>query len=121
MVLFDRLRALLSRVMPDPGADPNSLWIYVQCARCGESIRARIDLRNEPSLAEDDAGYVVRKGLSGSGANRCFQAIEVTLRLDSSRQHILESQVSGGRLISAHEFEEALRRRPGADREEPPA
>jgi len=67
----------------------------VQCERCNEGIEGRVNLSNDLSL-DDEGGYLVRKVLMGSG--RCFQQIEVTLKFDSSRQ-LLDTQVSGGKLI----------------------
>lgn len=87
------------------GGDPNAYWIYAQCRRCGEPLKARVNLLNEPSEADEGDGWIVRKGLVGSGANRCFQTVEVTLKFDSKKQNILESEVVGGRLLTAQEYE----------------
>lgn len=86
------------------GADPNAYWIYAQCRRCGEPLKARINLLNEPSEADEGEGWIVRKGLVGSGANRCFQTVEVTLKFDSKKQNIIESEVVGGRLLTSQEY-----------------
>ncbi|MEJ5197951.1 MAG: hypothetical protein WHX53_03420 [Anaerolineae bacterium] len=87
------------------GDDPHSYWIYARCQRCGEPLKARINLMNDLSEAEDGEGWIVRKGLVGSGANRCFQTVEVTLRFDSRKQNVLESEVVGGKLLTAEEYE----------------
>lgn len=87
------------------GADPNAYWIYAQCRRCGEPLKARVNLLNEPSEADEGDGWIVRKGLVGSGANRCFQTVEVMLKFDSKKQNILESEVVGGKLLTAQEYE----------------
>jgi hypothetical protein len=79
--------------------------IYVQCGRCGEPIQGRIDLRNEPSLADDGESWIVRKGLIGSGTRRCYQTIEVTLTFDAEKREVLASEVSGGKLITEEEYE----------------
>jgi hypothetical protein len=80
-------------------------WIYVRCRRCGEPLRGRVDLRNEPSLADDGETWIVRKGLIGSGLNRCYQVTEVTLTFDAAKQHVLEGKAVGGELISKEEYE----------------
>jgi hypothetical protein len=80
-------------------------WIYARCLRCGEPLLGRVDLRNEPSLADDGESWIVRKGLIGSGQNRCYQVVEVTLTFDAARQHVLESKARGGELISKEEYE----------------
>jgi hypothetical protein len=65
-----------------PG-DVNTYWIYAKCRRCGEPLRGRVNLANDPSLDDDGVTWVVRKGLIGSGANRCFQSVEVMLKFDA--------------------------------------
>ncbi|PWB73745.1 MAG: hypothetical protein C3F07_09245 [Anaerolineales bacterium] len=70
----------------------------VKCNRCGEIIEGRIDLDNDLSLDDEGEGYQVRKGLIGSGDNRCFQQIKVELTFDSNRQ-VLERQITGGTFV----------------------
>ena len=72
--------------------------INVKCKRCGEIIEGRIDLDNDLSLNDEGNGYIVRKGLIGSGNNRCFQQIEVELTFNSSRQ-LLEKSIQGGTFV----------------------
>ena len=86
------------------GGDADACWIYVQCGRCGEPIRGRVDLINEPSLADDGVTWIVRKGLIGSGARRCYQTVEVTLTFDAQKRHVLESEVRGGKIITEEEY-----------------
>ena len=85
--------------------DPNAYWIYAQCRRCGEPLRSRVNLANDPSLDDDGSFWIVRKGLVGSGANRCFQTIEVTLKFDAKKQNVIESEAVGGKLITADEYQ----------------
>lgn len=78
-----------------------SAWFYVRCRRCGEVIRVRVDMRNDPS-ADDDGQHVVRKTLVG-GARRCFARLEMTLTFDANRR--LQSQeVTGGDFVSADDY-----------------
>ncbi len=78
-------------------------WIHVQCKKCGEPLRARIDLRNDPSL-EDDGTWRVRKWLTGGGKYFCFQNVEVELHFDQAKKKVLDSEVTGGSLITAEEY-----------------
>jgi hypothetical protein len=80
-------------------------WIYARCRRCGEPLLGRVDLRNEPSLADDGETWIVRKGLIGSGFDRCYQLVEVTLTFDAAKQHVQDSEVVDGELISKEEYE----------------
>jgi hypothetical protein len=100
-----------------PEAESDLSTVYVQCRRCGEPLKGRINLRNEPSQGEDGESWVVRKGLMGSGDNRCFQTVEVILTLDSQKKNIIDSEVTGGKLITAEEYR-ALLEQPQAQGEE---
>jgi len=87
------------------GPEANVYWVYARCGRCGEPLRGRSHLLNEPSRAEDGETWVVRKGLMGSGAQRCFQMVEVTLWFDARKQNVINSEVSGGKVITEEEYE----------------
>ncbi len=114
MGFLDNLRNALSGQKAGGGGssfgagDANAYWIYVQCRRCGEPIRSRVNLANDPSLDDDGVNWVVRKGLVGTGVNRCFQTIEVTLKFDAKKQKVIESEAVGGSLITAEEYQTLL-------------
>ena len=80
--------------------DRHLYTITVRCGRCGEVISAPVDLRNDLSVDDESAGgtttYVCRKVLMGR--QRCFQAIEVTLRFDEARR-LLSRDITGGQLV----------------------
>jgi hypothetical protein len=105
MGLLDRIRKAL--VGGAPG-QPATYWVYAQCRRCGEPLQARINLNQELSLADDEETYVVHKGLPGTGARRCFQVVDVTLHFDAQKASVIDSEVTGGRLISAEEYQALL-------------
>jgi hypothetical protein len=107
MGFFDRLRKAFSGGGSAP-ADANDYWVYAQCRRCGEPLKGRIDLRNEPSQADEGDTWIVRKGLVGTGARRCFQTVEVTLTFDPNKQNVIDSEVTGGKLLSQEEYETLL-------------
>jgi hypothetical protein len=90
-------------------------WVYVQCRRCGEPLKGRIDLRNEVSLADSGEGWIVRKGLVGSGARRCFQTVEVTLTFDSQKQQVVEHEINGGTFLTEDEYEGLLKEQEDAE------
>ena len=75
-------------------------WIAVRCARCGEVVRARVDLYNDLSATygEGEVGYafITRKVLVGEG--RCYQPLEVELHFDENRK-FLDRQVRGGTFV----------------------
>jgi len=78
---------------------------YIRCARCGETILVRVDKRNELTRTYDGAegGYYMRKGVIGSGKDRCFQTIEVRLAFTSERD-LLARHVSGGEFVTEKEY-----------------
>lgn len=91
------------------GGDEKGVYrIYVRCNRCGEPLQSRVNLMNDPSLADDGETWIVRKGIIGSGKNLCFQTIEVTLRFDAKKQKIIESTAVGGELLTAEAYEALL-------------
>ncbi len=104
MGFFDRLRKTFGGGSGAP-AEGNFYWVYAQCRRCGEPLKGRIDLRNEPSQSDEGDTWIVRKGLVGTGDRRCFQTVEVTLTFDQNKRNVIDSEVSGGRLISEEEYD----------------
>jgi len=66
-----------------------------KCNRCGEIIEGRVDLDNDLSLNDEGDGFIVRKGLMGSGDNHCFQQIEVTIQFSSLRE-VLKQDIHDG-------------------------
>ncbi len=75
----------------------NLQTISVRCVRCGEIITARMDVSNDLSET-DDGGFVMRKILMGSGDNRCFQRVAVTLHFNAKRA-ITGREISGGTFV----------------------
>ncbi len=107
MSFFKKLANLFSAPSPSQG---RYFYVYVQCHRCGEKIRGRVDLQNELSidygLGEDREGagevtYFVRKGLIGQ--ERCFQTIEVELTFDKDHR-LIDQRIKGGKFIEEAEY-----------------
>ena len=70
----------------------------VKCNRCGEIIEGRVDLDNDLSLNDEGDGYIVRKGLIGSGDKHCFQQIQVTIQFSSAKEQI-DQEIQGGTFV----------------------
>jgi len=70
----------------------------VKCNRCGEIIQGRVDLDNDLSINDAGDGYLVRKGLIGSGEDYCFQQIEVTIQFSSQRE-MIGQEIQGGTFV----------------------
>lgn len=99
MGFFDAIKSAFSG-----GTTDNVHWVYVRCNRCGETIKTRIDVRNDLSL-QDDGSYLVNKVLMGSG--HCFERIAVTLTFDGQRR-VTDRQIQRGTFISAAEYRAEL-------------
>ena len=104
MGLLDQLKRLLS-----PPINQIEHYEYVRCNRCGERLAARVNMRNDLSIAYDDSSgrdhYFCRKVVMGSGM--CFQKIEIDLIFDTKR-NLQDRKISGGKFISRQEYEESL-------------
>jgi hypothetical protein len=84
-----------------PRMDDPSFWFTVRCKRCGETIRGRVDMRNDLSQQYGEEGgkttYFTRKVVMGSGS-LCFQQIEVELTFDENRT-MISRQIQGGDFV----------------------
>jgi hypothetical protein len=91
--------------------------VYVQCQRCGETIRGRVDLLNDLSIdygvvegedgettaPSDEVRYFCRKGLIGE--QRCYQTVEIELTFDKNHR-LIDQKIKGGKFIEEEEFME---------------
>jgi multidrug efflux pump subunit AcrA (membrane-fusion protein) len=108
MAFFSRL--LNSLKGKPPMGDDRYLTIYVWGNRCREPIAAQVDLMNELSLTDDgDGSYYVRKVVHSAGKHRCFDQVEVELRLDAKKR-VADHTVTGGRWLTAQEYEAEVAR-----------
>ena len=88
---------------PSESGDPHGLWYHFRCGRCGSVVRIRADRRNDLNREEGPCTYILRKDVMD---NTCFQLMRAELWLDDS-YNVVTSEVSGGKLISQEEYEEA--------------
>ena len=91
----------LSNIFSSPGSSSErNYWIAVKCNRCGEIIKARIDLSNDLSPVYDESGqgttYFCRKILIGE--EHCFHRVEIELTFDANRR-MIHQEISGGRFV----------------------
>ena len=82
------------------------MFLYVQCIRCGEKLRARVDIWNEltpefEGAAETATSYHCRKVLIGE--NKCYQPIELRLKFDKNHK-LVEKTILGGKFIEEAEY-----------------
>jgi hypothetical protein len=103
MGFLKKLGKILSS--PPPRTD-RALYLYVQCKKCGEKLRARVDVWNEltpeyDGKSDDAASYHCRKVLVGE--NKCYQPIELRLKFDKNHK-LIEKTIMGGKYIDQAEF-----------------
>jgi len=101
--LVGRLAALLSGGSRDEGIYRTA----VRCGRCGEEIPVRVDLSREltPTYGEQEGAYHVRKGVVGSGENRCFRTLVVRLTFDREKE-VVGREVKGGSFVDGEPLDE---------------
>ena len=91
------IRKWIERWLAADGKRRDEIWIEVSCGRCGEAVRARVNLNNDLSLLDkgvhERAQYFCRKVLVGQSG--CYQRIEVELYFDTQR-NLVEKKVLGG-------------------------
>jgi hypothetical protein len=94
MRFLDKLRTLVS-----PQTRSIRLDVTVRCGRCGEVVRTQINLHHDLSVRYGEGTrYYWRKGLVGSGGNRCFQRITVEYDFDADRT-VIGRRVDGGSFV----------------------
>jgi len=103
MTIFKKLGKLLAS--PSPKTD-RAMYLYVQCSKCGEKLRARVDIWNEltpefDGKSDDPLFYHCRKVLIGE--KTCYQPIELRLKFDRNHK-LFEKTISGGKYIDQAEF-----------------
>jgi hypothetical protein len=100
MGILDRVKQIFG---PTGDAEPNALWLYVRCARCGTPLSVRVDLRNELSADYEHGGYVLFKEMMDS---KCFTLMRAEVHFDGSRK-ITKQSVDKGTVITKEEYEQA--------------
>lgn len=97
MSFFKKLTSLFST--PSPSIK-DSYYITVQCSRCGEQVKARVNMNNDLSIEYgEETGktiYFCRKTLIGE--KQCFQQIQVELTFDQNRK-LINRRIHGGQFI----------------------
>jgi hypothetical protein len=105
MSFLSRLFGPLFGKPPAGAGSDRYLPVYVFSQRCREPVAGQIDLMNEVSLDDENAGgYYVRKVIHTSGKGRCFGEVEVEAWLDSKKR-LVRQEVHGGRWLSADDYE----------------
>lgn len=81
-------------------SDQDAIWLYVQCDKCGEKLRIRVDRRYDLE-PDPEGGYFLRKEMMDG---RCFRLMYSEIHFDRA-YNILSQELSGGHFITKEEFE----------------
>lgn len=87
---------------PQVAADPQGIYFYVQCDRCGAPVRLRADKQYD--LINEDGGYVWHKTIVDS---RCFQRMPTVVHLNNAYE-MVSHEITGGHYITSEEYEALL-------------
>ena len=97
----------LGKILSSPKLKTDrAMYLYIQCDKCGEKLRARVDVWNDLTAeyeGNSDAAvsYHCRKVLIGE--KRCYQPIELILKFDKNHK-LVEKQINGGKYIDETAF-----------------
>ena len=89
-------------------ADPQGVYFYVLCERCGTPVRVRADKQYD--LIDEAGGYIWHKTIVD---NRCFRPMPTVVHLNSAYE-MVSHEISGGRYISEQEYKALLDARASA-------
>jgi hypothetical protein len=104
--LMDMLKSALGFGGGAGGGADRGLYLYIQCKRCKDVVRVRVNMANDLQQeyvenADDVAGYGLTKGIVDS---KCFRPMTLTMRFDRRRRE-LERSVEGGELVDQAAWE----------------
>ncbi|MER3514902.1 MAG: hypothetical protein C4310_11415 [Chloroflexota bacterium] len=99
MGFLKRLSSLLTGGAEREG-DRDAYWLYVQCDRCGEKLRLRVDRHYEIQPDYDTGGYVLHKEIMDG---RCFQLMYAEVHFDAG-MHVTSRDIRGGHFITAEDY-----------------
>jgi len=99
------LKKLIEAVFSSGGGeirDPDGIYLYIKCGRCGAPVRVRADRRHDLQRDYDSGGLILRKEVMDG---TCFNLIQTTTRFDAGYK-IIDQQIDGGEFISWEEYTE---------------
>jgi len=92
--------------------DPQGVYFYVQCDRCGAPVRLRADKQYD--LINEGGKYVWHKTIVD---NRCFRPMPTVVTLNASYEMVAH-EITGGHYISKEEYEALVALPPVATEEQ---
>ncbi len=93
--------------------DPDGIFLYVKCSRCGAPIRIRADKRHDLQRDYDTNEYILRKEIMDG---TCFSLMQATVRYNAAYQ-VVDREIEGGEFISRDEYQELTAPKPEREEE----
>ncbi|MBN1247944.1 MAG: hypothetical protein JXC32_09830 [Anaerolineae bacterium] len=85
--------------------DPDGIYLYVKCGRCGAPVRVRADKRHDLQRDYDTNELILHKEIMDG---RCFSLMQATVRF-APNYRIVDQQLEGGEFISWEEYRDLTR------------
>jgi hypothetical protein len=101
MKFLERLRGLVGG--EGRPRDPDGIYLYVRCGRCGQKLQVRADRRFDLMPDLDEGGYVLRKEMMDG---TCFSLMYATVRFDGDKR-VVSREIEGGEFITEEEFRQS--------------
>lgn len=106
MGILDAIKSALGFGGGAGAGDRNAMFLYIRCTRCGDVVRVRVNMANEPAQEFEEGGdrvlgYTLNKTIVDS---KCFRPIPVTIRFDARRRE-QGREIEGGEFVGQDEFE----------------
>jgi len=80
--------------------DPDGIYLYIKCARCGSPVRVRADRRHDLQRDYDTGEYVLHKEVMDGS---CFTLIRTMTRFDGAYR-VLEQEIEGGEFLTWEQY-----------------
>lgn len=99
--LLDKLRTLIFGSADSQPRDPDGIYFYVKCDKCGAPVRIRVDKVHDLHRDYERGGYTLRKEIMDG---TCFSLIYATLHFNDAFR-IVEQEIEGGAFITWEEYQ----------------
>jgi hypothetical protein len=99
-MIFEKIRDFLMGSSEGEIRDPNGIYFYVKCSRCGAPVRVRADKRMDIRQDYEQGGYIWRKEIMDG---RCFQLMQATVHFDAGFR-VVEQSIEGGEFITWDDY-----------------
>ena len=82
--------------------DPDGIYLYVKCSRCGAPVRVRADKRHDLQRDYDTGDYILQKEIMDGS---CFSLMQATVRFNPAYR-VIDREIEGGEFIDREEYQE---------------